>query len=133
MAPLDATVTYQEPCHLVHAQRIAGPPRTLLRAIPGLRLVEMAESSLCCGSAGVYNITQPVLSRRLMKRKTDHVLATGATVVVSATPGCMLQLEAGLRAAGARRQVRVRHLVELLDESYQRAGVRVIEQPPAAD
>ena len=129
LAPLELTVTYQEPCHLVHAQRIAGPPRALLRAIPGVTLVEMEESSLCCGSAGVYNVTQPEMSRRLMERKTRHVLATGADVVVSANPGCMIQLAAGLEAAGAARRVRVRHLVELLDEAYERAGVRVIERP----
>jgi glycolate oxidase iron-sulfur subunit len=132
LGALDLTVTYQEPCHLVHAQRLAGPPRALLRAIPGLRLVEMEESALCCGSAGIYNITQPVLSRRLMERKTRHVLATGADVVVSANPGCMIQLQAGLRAAGAAGRVRVRHLVELLDDAYRRGGVRVLERPPGA-
>lgn len=128
MAMLDTTVTYQEPCHLVHAQRIAGPPRAVLRAIPGVRLIEMEESSLCCGSAGVYNVTQPEMSRRLMERKTGYVLATGADTVVSSNPGCMIQLEAGLRAAGAGRRVRVRHIVELLDEAYQRAGLRIVER-----
>jgi glycolate oxidase iron-sulfur subunit len=128
LAALNQTVTYQEPCHLVHAQRIAGPPRAVLRAIPGVKLVEMDESSLCCGSAGIYNVTQPAMSRRLMERKTRHVLATGAETVVSSNPGCMIQLQAGLRAAGAGRRVRVRHLVELLDEAYQRAGVHVVER-----
>lgn len=128
MATLDTSVTYQEPCHLVHAQRIAGPPRAILRAIPGVRLIEMEESSLCCGSAGVYNVTQPEMSRRLMERKTGHVLATRADTVVSSNPGCMIQLEAGLRAAGAGKRVRVRHIVELLDEAYQRAGVRIVER-----
>ncbi|MCC6627211.1 MAG: 4Fe-4S dicluster domain-containing protein [Chloroflexi bacterium] len=131
MGALDLTVTYQEPCHLVHAQRIAGPPRAVLSAIPGVRLVEMAESSLCCGSAGVYNVTQPALSRRLMERKSGHALASGADVVVSANPGCLLQLQAGLRAAGAADRVRVRHVVELLDEAYRRGGVRVLERPAA--
>jgi glycolate oxidase iron-sulfur subunit len=91
----------------------------------------MAESSLCCGSAGVYNVTQPALSRRLMERKTSHVLASGADVVVSANPGCMLQLQAGLRAAGAAERVQVRHIVELLDEAYRRGGARIVERPPA--
>jgi glycolate oxidase iron-sulfur subunit len=129
MGALNLTVTYQEPCHLVHAQRIAGPPRTLLRALPGVSLVEMEESSLCCGSAGVYNVTQPAMSRRLMERKTGHVLAAGADVVVSSNPGCMLQLQAGLRAAGAEGRVGVRHIVELLDEAYRKGGVRVLERP----
>jgi glycolate oxidase iron-sulfur subunit len=129
MGALNLTVTYQEPCHLVHAQRIAGPPRTLLRALPGVTLVEMEESSLCCGSAGVYNVTQPAMSRRLMERKTGHVLDTGAEVVVSSNPGCMLQLQAGLRAAGAEGRVSVRHIVELLDEAYRKGGVRVLERP----
>jgi glycolate oxidase iron-sulfur subunit len=131
MGALDLTVTYQEACHLVHAQRIAGPPRAILRAIPGVKLVEMEESSLCCGSAGVYNMTQPAMSRRLMERKTGHVLATGAEVVVSANPGCMIQLQTGLREAGAGNRTRVRHIVELLDEAYRRGGVRVLERPPA--
>jgi glycolate oxidase iron-sulfur subunit len=114
---LPRTVTYQEPCHLVHAQRVKQPPRRLLRAVPGLRLVEMAESDLCCGSAGIYNVTHPALSRALRRRKIANVLATGAEIVVSANPGCMLQLTAGLAEAG--RPLPVRHLVELLDEAYR--------------
>jgi glycolate oxidase iron-sulfur subunit len=114
MGVLDQTVTYQEACHLVHAQRIAGPPRTILRAIPGLRLVEMEESSLCCGSAGVYNVTQPALSRRLMERTRPRP-ATGADIVVSANPGCMIQLQAsGAAGAGQRCGSAT---VELLDEA----------------
>jgi glycolate oxidase iron-sulfur subunit len=116
---VEQTVTYQEPCHLVHAQRVKTPPRQLLRAIPGLRLVEMAESDLCCGSAGIYNLTQPELSAALRRRKVDNALATDATTIVSANPGCMLQLQAGLAEAG--RPVAVKHVVELLDEAY-RAG-----------
>ncbi len=130
---LPLTVTYQEPCHLAHAQRISKQPRDLLTAIPGLRLVEMNEPQLCCGSAGVYNVTQPEMSDRLGQRKVRNAIATGAEVVVSANPGCMIQLQAGLRAArgpsGCGRRVRVRHLVELLDEAYTRAGVRVVERP----
>jgi glycolate oxidase iron-sulfur subunit len=111
-------VTYQEPCHLVHAQRVKAAPRQVLAAIPGLRLVEMAESDLCCGSAGIYNLTHPELSEALRKRKVANAVATGADVVVSANPGCMLQLQAGLAALGSRMQVR--HIVELLDEAYRR-------------
>ncbi len=116
MRPLDLTVTYQEPCHLAHAQRIAAQPRALLRAIPGLRLVEMRESSLCCGSAGIYNVTQPEMAARLGARKLDNAEATGADVVVTANPGCHLQLSGGLRARGSRTAVR--HIVELLDAAY---------------
>jgi glycolate oxidase iron-sulfur subunit len=117
MRPLKLTVTYQEACHLAHAQRVTQQPRRLLRAIPGLRLVEMDESALCCGSAGIYNITQPEMSRRLLTRKMRHALATQADVIVSTNPGCMLQLQAGVRAAGA--PMRVMHLVDLLDAAYE--------------
>lgn len=112
---LDLSVTYQEPCHLAHAQRIVQPPRVLLRAIPGLELREMAESSLCCGSAGVYNLTNPVESRQLQQRKLDNAAATGAEVIVTANPGCLIQLQSGLAERGDRTPVM--HLVELLDEA----------------
>lgn len=115
---LDVRVTYQEPCHLVHAQRISAQPRTLLKAIPGLELREMHESSLCCGSAGVYNITQPELAGQLGVRKVDNALATGADVIATANPGCALQLAGELGRRG--ESVQVRYIVELLDESYQR-------------
>ena len=114
---LDEKVTFQEPCHLAHAQRIRTAPRGLLKAIPGLKLIEMDESALCCGSAGIYNVTQPERSHELMERKLDHALATGASTIVTANPGCQLQLEAGLRERGAN--VRVRHLVDVLDEAYR--------------
>ena len=113
---LDARVTYQEPCHLVHAQRISGAPRRLLRKIPGLELVEMQESALCCGSAGIYNLTEPEMAARLQARKTGNIEATGATIVATANPGCALQVIAGLRSAGARATVK--HIVELLDDAY---------------
>jgi glycolate oxidase iron-sulfur subunit len=113
---LDADVTYQEACHLANAQRITAPPRRLLSTIPGLRLVEMRESTICCGSAGVYNLTQPAMARRLQKRKVDAILETGASIVVTANPGCAIQVGAGLDAAGSTAQVR--HIVELLDEAY---------------
>jgi glycolate oxidase iron-sulfur subunit len=113
-------VTYQEPCHLVHAQRIAEAPRKLLRAIPGVRLVEMAEAAMCCGSAGIYGLTQPEMSARLGERKLSHALATGAEIIVTANPGCALQLEAGLRARGSA--VKVRHIIELLDTAYRRGS-----------
>jgi glycolate oxidase iron-sulfur subunit len=113
-------VTYQDACHLAHAQRIKQQPRQLLRAIPGLQLVEMPESDLCCGSAGIYNITQPAMSRRLMRRKAGNTVSVTPEIVVSGNPGCMIQLATGLRQAGAP-EIKVRHLAELLDESYRRA------------
>jgi glycolate oxidase iron-sulfur subunit len=116
MQSLNLTVTYQDACHLAHAQRVTQPPRTLLQAIPGVQLVEMREPALCCGSAGIYNLTQPEMSRRLLKRKVAHLLETKAEVVVSANPGCILQLQSGLRAVGS--PMRVLHLVDVLDEAY---------------
>jgi glycolate oxidase iron-sulfur subunit len=112
---LDVLVTYQEPCHLAHAQRITQPPRLLLRSIPGLQLREMAESSLCCGSAGVYNLTNPKESRQLQQRKLDHAAATAAQVIVTANPGCLIQLQSGLEERGEPTQVK--HIIELLDEA----------------
>ncbi|MGH2520565.1 MAG: (Fe-S)-binding protein, partial [Chloroflexota bacterium] len=116
---LDRTVTYQEPCHLAHGQRIKQAPRDLLRAIPGVRLVEMKDSDRCCGSAGIYNISQPELSHRIGQEKCANAAATGATTVVSANPGCMIQLEAGLRERAYPAEVK--HIVEILDDAYQAA------------
>ncbi len=116
LGALDLRVSYQDACHLAHAQRITAPPRRLLESIPGLVLREMNESSLCCGSAGIYNVTQPEMAERLGSRKVENALATGAEVIATANPGCALQIAGGLRKAGSR--VRVAHVVELLDESY---------------
>ena len=110
-------VTMQDPCHLAHAQRITDAPRHVLRSILGLELVEMAESSLCCGSAGFYSLIQRDLSRRLQRRKIGNASATGADVIASANPGCISQLEQGLRDAGS--EARVMHVVEILDAAYQ--------------
>ena len=98
-AELAWRVTMQDPCHLAHAQRITDAPRRALRSIPGLELVEMAESSLCCGSAGFYSLIQRDMSQRLQRRKVGNALATEAGVIASANPGCMAQLEQGLRNA----------------------------------
>ena len=114
---LEETVTYQEPCHLVHAQRVSGAPRRLLQRIPGLRLAEMAESTVCCGGAGIYNLTEPDMSARLRRRKIRNAQATGASVIATANPGCAIQVAAGLREAGVR--ARVKHVVELLDDAYR--------------
>lgn len=114
---LPLAVTYQEPCHLAHAQRITAQPRALLAAIPGLRMVEMAESSLCCGSAGVYNITHPQMAGALGQRKAVNILATQAQAVVTANPGCALQLRAELARAGSH--LPVLHIVDVLDAAYR--------------
>jgi glycolate oxidase iron-sulfur subunit len=116
LAPVPMTVTYHDPCHVVHGQRIRSAPRQLLAQIPGLRMVDLPESDWCCGSAGIYNLTQPEMAARLLRRKVRHVASTGAEAVVTANPGCILQIQQGLREAGS--EVRVLHLVELLDRAY---------------
>ena len=128
--PVERTVTYQEPCHLAHAQRITAQPRQLLRAVRGLELVEMRESSLCCGSAGIYNIIRREMANDLGDRKARHVLETTATDVITANPGCAMQLRASLRRNGSR--ARVRHIIEILDEAYGGPGARQAETVPAA-
>ncbi len=115
--PKPQTVTYHEACHLCHGQKITSQPRELLKLIPGLKLVELREATWCCGSAGVYNITQPEMSRALLERKLRAIDETGASVVATANPGCMAQLEAGMRESG--RRVRVAHSVSLLAEAYR--------------
>jgi glycolate oxidase iron-sulfur subunit len=116
--PLPLDVTYQDSCHLAHAQRIARAPRQLLAAIPGLNLVEMAGADRCCGSAGVYSLTQPQMSLQLLDGKMAEIAATGAGVIATANPGCMSQLEAGVRRHGMSAEVV--HVVELLDRAYRR-------------
>jgi glycolate oxidase iron-sulfur subunit len=113
---VEADVTYQDSCHLAHAQRITSAPRELLAAIPGLRLVEMARPDRCCGSAGVYSLAHREMSLDLLDGKMREIAATGAGVIATANPGCMAQLEAGLRRH--RLPGRVVHVVELLDEAY---------------
>jgi glycolate oxidase iron-sulfur subunit len=119
-APLSLTVTYDAPCHLLHAQRISEEPEFLLRAIPGLCLIPLANHDECCGGAGVYGITHPDLGGWIGDDKVRAVLETGAAVVATGNPGCMMQIGAGLMAVGS--EVRVVHPIELLDESYRLAG-----------
>ncbi len=114
---LEARVTYQDPCHLAHAQGIRRQPRELLRRIDGLELVEMPDADMCCGSAGTYNVVQPEYADRLQRAKVDAILSTGASAVVSANPGCMLQVAAGLRARGS--DLPVLHVVEVLDRAMR--------------
>jgi glycolate oxidase iron-sulfur subunit len=119
LGPLPLRATYHDPCHLAHGQKVRGEPRALLRAVPGLELVELGEAEMCCGSAGIYNLTEPAMARRLLDRKMAHIEATGAATVVTANPGCILQLAAGLRARG--RDGEVLHVVEVLDRAYAAA------------
>lgn len=115
--PLALTVTYHEPCHLAHGLRVREAPRALLRAIPGLRLAELPESDVCCGSAGVYNLLEPAIADRLLARKLDRIAETGAAVVASGNPGCLLQLRMGIARRGL--PVHAHHPVELLGWSVE--------------
>ncbi len=108
-------VTYHESCHLCHGQGIRSAPREVLRSVPGVLLVEMREADWCCGSAGIYNITQPEQSGKLRARKVGNVLGTGAGAVATANPGCHLQLDVGLRGSG----IEVVQPVVLLAEAYR--------------
>jgi glycolate oxidase iron-sulfur subunit len=120
--PLRLRVAYQDACHLQHAQRIREEPRRVLRTIPGIDLVDVGESDMCCGSAGVYNLLEPEPAAALRDRKVDQVRATAADVLVSSNPGCLLQIGSGLRAAGDR--IRTQHLVQLLDASIHGSGAQ---------
>jgi len=111
MGPVNATVTYQDSCHLAHGQRIRTAPRKLLAAVPGVTFREMAGADLCCGSAGIYNVVQNEMSSQILGHKMDNVVTTGASIIATANPGCMLQLQAGVRARGSGQ--RVMHVVEI--------------------
>jgi glycolate oxidase iron-sulfur subunit len=113
---VEGRVTYQDSCHLAHAQRIRDAPRALLRSVPGLELAEMSTPDRCCGSAGIYNLTQPAMARRLLDEKMADISSTGCNIIATANPGCMLQLAAGVRASGGAQEVV--HVVDLLDRAY---------------
>ncbi len=115
LRPLPMRVTYQDSCHLLHGQKIREAPRELIRSLPGIELVEMPLADHCCGSAGVYNVTQPGASMALLKEKMEAARGTGATAIVTANPGCILQLQAGV--AMYRTGQEVLHVVELIDRA----------------
>jgi glycolate oxidase iron-sulfur subunit len=115
--PVAMTVAYHDACHIGHAQGIRAQPRALLAAIPGLEIVEPANPEICCGSAGIYNLLQPEAARELGDMKAKHLADTGADAIAAANPGCVLQIDARLRAAG--RSMPVYHPVELLDMSIK--------------
>jgi glycolate oxidase iron-sulfur subunit len=119
-APLDLHVAYDPPCHLLHAQRVAGPPERLFAAIPLLRLVTIPGATDCCGSAGLFTLVEPEMSRAVLHPKLERLSAAAPQVVVTGNPGCVMQIGAGLAARGIRAPVR--HPVELLDASYRAAG-----------
>jgi glycolate oxidase iron-sulfur subunit len=117
--PFEATIrlTYHESCHLVHGQKIASQPRAVLSSLPGVSLVELPESTWCCGSAGIYALTQPGQAEALLQRKVGHITSTGAAIVATANPGCHLQIARGLEEAGL--PTRVMHPVSLLARAYR--------------
>ncbi len=119
-------VAYDAPCHLIHGQRLSSPPLAVLAAIPGLEQVPLPDSEQCCGSAGIYNLVEPEISDLVLASKLANIAASGAAIVATGNPGCLMQIGAGLRRAGSSTQTR--HPVELLDASYaqQRAGNRLI-------
>jgi glycolate oxidase iron-sulfur subunit len=114
----ETVIAYDASCHLLHGQKIGRQPLEILRALPGVRLVDLPESDWCCGSAGIYSLTQPEQSAKLLARKLDHIASTGATVLATGNPGCLLQIEQGMRGDARLQDVRVCHPVELLAEAY---------------
>jgi glycolate oxidase iron-sulfur subunit len=109
-------VAYQDACHLAHAQRIRKQPRDLIRSVSGVELIEMRHPEICCGAAGLYSTLEPAMSNRILQEKLDDLATTRADVVVSANPGCHMQLEAGLKARGSK--MKVQHVTELLASAY---------------
>jgi len=129
----ESTVTYDASCHLLHGQKVARQPLELLGLLPDIRLIALPESDWCCGAAGVYSITQPEQSAKLLARKLDHIAATGAEILTSGNPGCLLQLETGMRCDPRLVDVRVCHPVELLAEAYRLEGsgeIRPLSKKP---
>ncbi|GIW05363.1 MAG: hypothetical protein KatS3mg060_0168 [Dehalococcoidia bacterium] len=118
---VERRVTYQDACHLAHGQGIRHQPRHLLRQIPGLRLLELPASDRCCGSAGIYNLLHPAIAGELRERKVNDIVGVGAEVVAVGNPGCLLQIEAGLRAR--RAPVETVHTISLIAEACRR-GLR---------
>jgi glycolate oxidase iron-sulfur subunit len=114
--PLNLTATYHDACHLAHAQKVRQPPRQLLEMIPGLKLVPLAESELCCGAAGSYNLTQPEMSERLGRRKAERILSTGASAAFTGNVGCLLQVSRYIRES--RPDFWVAHPIDALAKSY---------------
>ena len=117
---IEKRVTYQDACHLAHGQKIREAPRDLITSIPGIQLIEMNEPDFCCGSAGIYNLTQPVMAQQLLELKMDNIIATGTEMIVASNPGCIIQIAAGVRQRGVAMEVI--HPIDLLDRAYGLAG-----------
>ncbi|MEO8972579.1 MAG: heterodisulfide reductase-related iron-sulfur binding cluster [Ktedonobacteraceae bacterium] len=121
LGELSYTVAYHDACHLAHGQKIRQQPRQLLQAIPGMKMVALKEADWCCGSAGIYNITNQEMAAQLLERKMDNIIASGATVIATGNPGCMMQIALGVRERGL--EMNVVHPVQLLDEAYRAGGL----------
>src|SRR5205085_2259806 len=117
MGELPYTMAYHDACHLAHGQKIKQQPRQLLKAIPGVTLVDLKEADWCCGSAGIYNLTNQEMATQLLERKMKNIAATGANIIATGNPGCMMQIALGARERNM--ELKVVHPVQLLDEAYQ--------------
>ena len=115
--PLNKKVVYHDACHLAHGQKIRQQPRDVLTELAGVETLPIGESEFCCGSAGIYNITQPELSGRLLERKIKNILAADGEIVVTGNPGCLLQIRAGIRKYN--KKIPILHTIELLDMAYR--------------
>ncbi len=118
------TIAYHDACHLGHAQGVRAQPRELLRGIPGVELREIADADLCCGSAGIYNVLNPVAARELGDRKAANVLRTKAQLLVTANPGCLMQVASSVERTGEK--IALAHTVEVLDASIRGLDVQVL-------
>jgi glycolate oxidase iron-sulfur subunit len=130
MGSLEAVVTYQDSCHLAHGQRIKDAPRKLLQSIPGLEYRELPQADICCGSAGIYNVLENAMAMQILRHKMELVKGTEADIVATANPGCMLQLQAGVRMYGKKQ--RVMHVVQVLDEAYQNYMMALVKKKKQA-
>jgi glycolate oxidase iron-sulfur subunit len=119
--PLPVSIAYHDACHLGHAQGVTAQPRSLLRGIPGLSLHEVADPALCCGSAGIWNVLNPEPAAQLGERKAKSVLATGAELLVTANPGCLMQVSASVRKLGG--EIALAHTAQVLDASIRGVGL----------
>ncbi len=126
--PLDMSIAYHDACHLSHAQGIRSQPRQLLAQIPGLEIREITESDICCGSAGIYNILNPQPARELGDRKAANIIATGAQTLVTANPGCLMQVESAIERSGY--PMGMAHTVEVLDASIEGLPVTAFFREP---
>jgi glycolate oxidase iron-sulfur subunit len=124
------TIAYHDACHLGHAQGVRTQPRELLCGIPGLQLREIADADLCCGSAGIYNILNPVAARELGDRKAANVLQVKAQLLVTANPGCLMQVASSVERSGGR--IALAHTVEVIDASIRGLSVETLGASPTS-